>query len=172
MGLAMVRGMKLPLSYGFAILLFSLAFAVPASAVDSGRRAPEFSLTDLSGNPVQLSQLRGKVVVVDFWASWCEPCRQALPELEQIYQRHQEAGLVVVGVNVDRDAANARSFLRRTRVSFPVVHDEGQRVAGQYRPPRMPSTFVIDRQGVVRHVHAGYRNGDGARIETAIRSLL
>ncbi|HEY8432519.1 MAG TPA: TlpA disulfide reductase family protein, partial [Sandaracinaceae bacterium] len=108
-----------------------------------------------------------------FWASWCEPCGQAMPALDRIYRAYRNRGLVVIGVNVDRNVENARSFLQRTRVSFPIVHDSNQAFASQFSPPTMPSTYVIDRQGIVRHVHAGFRGaGDAQQLEQVIRGLL
>lgn len=142
------------------------------AALDAGQRAPALSGTALSGGSIDLAQHRGSVVVVDFWASWCEPCAEAMPALERIYQRYRSQGLVVIGVSQDRQASNARTFLERTRVSFPVMHDADHSVAGRYRPPTMPSSYVIDRQGVVRHVHSGFRSGDARRLEAQIRELL
>ena len=109
---------------------------------------------------------------MDFWASWCEPCAEAMPALERIYQRYRGQGLVVIGVSEDRTADNARGFLSRTRVSFPVMHDADHSVANRFSPPTMPSTYIIDRQGVVRHVHSGFRGGDAATLERQIRELL
>jgi peroxiredoxin len=156
-------------AFFFALTLLTVGYV---AALEEGTRAPEIAGTDLEGNRFQLSQARGKVVVVDFWASWCQPCGDAMPALDRLYRQYKDHGLVVVGVNVDREERNARQFLRRTRVSFPVVHDESHSLADRYAPPTMPSTYVIDRRGVVRHVHAGFRQGDARSLETMIRGLL
>ncbi len=150
----------------------ALLLASYGAALDEGARAPRLDARDLSGNAVSLQAHRGSVVVVDFWASWCEPCGHAMPAMERIYQRYRSRGLVVIGVSVDQSADNARTFLSRTHVSFPIVHDASHTFASRFSPPTMPSTYVIDRQGVVRHVHAGFRQGDAARLEQMIRELL
>jgi cytochrome c biogenesis protein CcmG/thiol:disulfide interchange protein DsbE len=143
------------------------------AALETGARAPALSGRALSGGQtVNLSQHRGSVVVVDFWASWCEPCADAMPALERIYQRYQGRGLVVIGVSEDRQQSNARTFLGRAGVSFPTIFDGDHAVANRYRPSTMPSTFIIDRQGIVRHVHTGFRAGDAATLERQIRDLL
>jgi len=152
-----------------AVTLLSVTYV---GALDRGSRAPAIALRSLEGDAFRLADARGKVVVVDFWASWCVPCGEAMPALDRIYRRYRQHGLVVVGVNVDREERNARRFLRQTRVSFPVLHDGGHRIADRYRPPTMPSTYVIDRRGVVRHVHTGFRSGDAERLERVIRELL
>jgi len=153
-------------------LALTLALASSAFALEQGGRAPDIEARDMDGHPFHLADLRGKVVILDFWASWCEPCREAMPALDRLARRYGDRGLVVVGVNVDRSADSARRFLGRTRVSFRMVHDDGQAIAGRYQPPRMPSTFVIDRRGVVRHVQAGFRSGDDEVIERAVRAAL
>jgi len=143
------------------------------AALDEGARAPAFSGSALAGGEtLDLASHRGSVVLVDFWASWCEPCEQAMPALERLYQRYRGSGLVIIGVSEDRAENNARTFLSRTRVSFPVMFDGDHSVANRYRPATMPTTFLIDRRGVVRHVHSGYRAGDAATLERQIRDLL
>ena len=158
-----------------AATLVAVTFAAStvALALSVGQRAPEIGLRDMDGKPVRLAALRGKVVVVDFWASWCAPCKQEMPALEKLHRKYRDKGLVVVGVSVDRELSNARRFLREVNVSFRNVHDRGgQRVAARYGPPRMPSTYVIDKRGIVRHVHGGYRRGDERRLEREVRKLL
>ena len=154
------------------VLLLSLGVTVPALALRSGARAPEIGLRDTNGQMVRMSSLRGKVVLVDFWASWCAPCREEIPFLNRL-QREFGDDLVVIGVNIDRDEENMTSFMRRTRMNFRVVHDSGgSRVAERYAPPRMPSSFIIDQRGIVRHVHAGFRASDADDIEAHVRGLL
>jgi len=153
-------------------LLASFAAVASVSALDEGSRAPEIGARDLEGRMIRMSALRGKVVIVDFWASWCEPCREELPVLDRLYQRYRSRGLVVIGVSVDRSEGNARSFLRRNSVSFPIIHDSGHRIADRYSPPRMPSSYIIDRRGVVRHVQEGYDSDDADDIERRVRALL
>lgn len=153
--------------------VLSVAFAIPALALSSGDRAPEIGLRDTDGNRVRMADLRGKVVLVDFWASWCAPCREEMPVLNRLQEEYGDDGLVIVGVNIDRDEANMTRFLRRTPVDFRVVHDSGgSTVAERYEPPRMPSSYLIDRRGVVRHVHEGFRASDEAQLERHIRDLL
>ena len=165
---------KPPVSRALGIIVAASALLVTltAAALSVGSRAPEIGINDLHGRPIRMSALRGKVVVVDFWASWCEPCREEFPVLERLYRAHRARGLVVVGVSVDNAAPNIQRFLRRTPASFPIVHDARHSVADRYRPPRMPSSYIIDRRGIVRFVHAGFRAGDAARMEREIRSLL
>lgn len=154
------------------IIAALLLVTTSAAALDVGARLPEIGLRDLQGNTVSAASLRGKVVLVDFWASWCAPCREELPILERLHKQYRAQGLVIVGVSVDRDAANARSFATKMGLTFPVVHDAQHQLAGRFAPPKMPSSYIIDRRGVVRHVHGGFRAGDAASIEREIKALL
>lgn len=154
------------------LFLSALGVTTTALALSEGARAPEIGLTSTSGDSIRLSGLRGKVVIVDFWASWCAPCREELPVLERLYRQYRGQGLVVVGVNVDREERNMRDFLTRVRVSFPVAHDVRHEVAGRYSPPTMPTSYIVDRHGVVRHVHRGFRARDASMIESHVQALL
>ncbi len=161
----------LPALLVLGLLALPLGGAV-AHALRAGQAAPEIGLVDQAGRRVDLASLRGKVVLVDFWASWCAPCREELPVLERLYRAHAAEGLVIVGVNVDQSASNMTRFLERNPVTFPVVHDDDHAVAERYEPTTMPSSYLIDRQGVVREVHRGFRAADAAELESEIRALL
>lgn len=146
--------------------------AAPSRALDAGAKLPEIGLNDLSGNPVSAASLVGKVVVVDFWATWCAPCREELPMLDKLFQKYRAQGLVVVGVSVDKDVDNVRKFLGKLPLSFPITHDAQHQVSGRYQPPRMPSSYIVDKKGIVRFVHGGYRAQDAHEFEAQIQSLL
>ncbi len=136
------------------------AGAVVGQALDlSGRRLD-------SGETLSLASLRGAVVVVDFWASWCVPCRDAMPFYEALYQAHRDAGLRVVSVSVDEDEALARRFLEAAPVSFDVLWDDGHELAARLALEAMPTSFILDRRGVVRAIHTGFfdRTGDDTRV--------
>jgi len=148
------------------------SFAASAFALDSGAAAPELGLADLQGNQVTLQSLRGRVVVVDFWASWCEPCADSMPVYQRLHTQYGARGLTIVGVSQDQRVDQARQFVERHHLTFPVLFDEGHGVANRYRPSRMPTAYIIDRAGTVRHVHAGYRADDAARLEAEVRALL
>jgi len=158
-----------------ALLLGGIVVAAlppSAHAVGEGTVAPEIGLKDLSGKMVQVGELKGRVVLVDFWASWCAPCREELPVLEELYRKYREKGLVVIGVGQDKDAGKAAKFLRASPLSFPIVHDADGAVADRYAPPKMPSSYVIDKKGLIRHVHAGFRASDKAVLERQLAALL
>lgn len=153
-------------------LLVALALASTAHAVDTGERAPALALSDLEGQTVRLEALRGKVVLVDFWATWCAPCLEELPFLQRLHERHREAGLVVLAVSVDDDASNVRRFVQRQGLTMPVLHDRGKEVVGRWAPPNMPTSYVVDRRGVVRHVNRGFRSDDAEAIARQVEALL
>jgi cytochrome c biogenesis protein CcmG, thiol:disulfide interchange protein DsbE len=160
------------IAFLLTLTLTVVMLAVPVSALDRGARAPEIDLRDRSGARVRMASPRGKVVLVDFWASWCAPCREELPVLQRLYERYRERGLVVVGVNVDREQRNMNDYVQRFRLTFPVVHDSAHRVADRYSPPTMPTSYLIDRGGVVRYVHRGFRASDARELESRVQTLL
>lgn len=155
------------------ILLLALGLAVfPAHAVAPKDAAPDFTLKSLDGTNLRLEEYRGKVVLINFWASWCGPCRQEMPVLDRLHQRYADTGFAVLGVNVEGQEAPARALLAKMPVSFPVLIDEGQKVSEQYDLEAMPSTVVIDRDGVVRYVHRGYTPGDEAGYVEMVKQLI
>jgi peroxiredoxin len=121
----------------------------------AGHYAPDATLVDLSDNQVALSSLRGKVVILNFWYAACEPCRLEMPALERYYQAHKGEGFVVVGANVVDDVQTTKDFTKTIGVSYPVFRDPGQRAYNTYQVSKMPSSFIIDRDGVIRKVVVG-----------------
>jgi cytochrome c biogenesis protein CcmG/thiol:disulfide interchange protein DsbE len=145
-----------------------------AAAVEVGAPAPGIALKPLAGGtaPASLAALRGSVVYVDFWASWCTPCLRSMPALRTLYGKHREQGFVVVGVNKDVNPAEAERFLRRFPVSFPLVDDAGDAVAKAFDVKTMPSGYLIDRAGVVRQVHRGFNAETETALSRDIEALL
>lgn len=122
--------------------------------------------------PLDLAHYRGRVVVVDFWASWCKPCRQSIPWLNEMRARYGEQGLVIIGVNVDAERADADRFLRDIPADFDVLYDAQGVLAQQFGVQAMPSSFVFDREGKLIHTHFGFRESRSAQHETEIQTLL
>jgi cytochrome c biogenesis protein CcmG, thiol:disulfide interchange protein DsbE len=119
-----------------------------------------------------LDGLRGKVVVVDFWASWCEPCRHSFPWMSDLQKRYGSSGLVVLAVNLDQDRALAERFLSTTPAGFRVEYDPEGTLASKFDVAAMPTSFIIDRNGQVRESHKGYRESQRAEREKTILKLL
>ncbi len=159
-----------PILHFIVIALLTGFMAVPAVGADNGP-APDFTLTDADGQPVTLSDLRGQVVMINFWASWCGPCREEMPLLEQIHQRYEALGFTLLGVNVEENSADGQKFLAERPVSFPVLYDPNNGISKLYDVVAMPSTVLIDRQGNVRHLHHGYKPGYENDYQDQIRAL-
>lgn len=148
-----------------------LAAAAQAAAV-VGEPAPPVALPHLlTGEVIELESLRGKVVYVDFWASWCAPCRRSMPELDAL--REELGGAFeVYAVNVDEDSNVARAFLQDFDIDYPLLADPGGDTPARYGIKGMPTGFLLDRNGIVRHVHEGYRPGDQQILRDHINALL
>ena len=155
------------------VVLALLATLPTAAAVDSGQPAPAFTGKPLlGGEALRLEDFRGKVVYLDFWASWCGPCRQSLPWMEILRRDYGAAGLEVIAVNVDETAADGIAFLKRFAVTYPVIGDSGGTIAALYDVKDMPSSYLIDRRGAVRKVHRGFNTRAGAQLRETIAKLV
>jgi thiol-disulfide isomerase/thioredoxin len=151
----------------------ALLVALPSFAATSSAPAPDFQLATRGGaKPLALSQYRGQVVMLNFWASWCGPCRQEMPILESIHRKYKPLGFTMVGVNVEPDAKAAEAFLQKTPVSFPIAYDPESKVSKLYDVAGMPSTVIVDRKGTVRFIHRGYKPGDENEYLDQIRTLV
>jgi thiol-disulfide isomerase/thioredoxin len=157
-----------------ALGLVALGLALPAAraVVAPASAAPDFTLRAMSGPNMRLQEQRGRVVMINFWATWCGPCRQEMPKLDKLYQKYGDSGFVLMSVNVDDDTRNAADVAAKLGVSFPVLWDTDKKVSKLYDLNTMPSTVLIDRDGQVRYVHRGYLNGYEDIYEKQVRELL
>jgi len=149
--------------------------AMPTSQAEMpkiGSAAPDFALKGNSGKNLKLSEHRGEVVMINFWATWCGPCRQELPLLNSLHEKYRKAGFTLLGVNVDDRPDAALSMRKKLGITFPVLFDSEKRVSRLYDVNAMPSTVLIDRDGKVRYIHRGYRPGYETRYEEQIKELL
>jgi peroxiredoxin len=137
-----------PLAMGGLVLLGLLGMAGRPPLV--GGPAPEIVLPDLQGKEIRLSDLRGKVVLVNFWATWCKPCKEEMPAMQASYDKLRDEGFVVLAVNELEDTEKVAEHIRTHDHTFPVVMDHSNRVANRYGVVGLPASFLIDRQGIVR----------------------
>ena len=150
----------------------SLYASHPAAAPSIGDSAPDFALRSLSGENVRLSEHLGEVVILNFWGTWCGPCRQEMPLLDEIYLKYRRAGLVLFSVNIDDESARAAEMAKTLEVSYPVLLDQRKDVARAFDVGTLPVTVLIDRAGIVRYVSDGYKPGYEQRYTERLRELL
>lgn len=164
------RMFKQPLIYLMLVLL-SLVFSPIASAA-AGEPAPDFTLKSNKDTNIRLKELKGNVVLINFWASWCGPCRQEMPLLEEIYKKYQKYGFELLAINVDEDSTAANDFLKTVDVSFPVLYDQKSTVSQLMGVDAMPTTFMVDREGNVRFAHKGYQPGYEKEYQKQVKKLI
>ena len=155
---------------GLALTVFA-ASSLAASGL-TGQPAPDFALKSSTGENLRLSEYRGDVVMINFWATWCGPCRQEMPLLDELYTRYERVGFNLLGVNIDDDSNRAMNMIRELGVNFPVLFDARKEVSKLYDVDAMPVTVLVDREGRVRYVHQGYKPGYEEKYLDQVRSLL
>jgi peroxiredoxin len=157
----------------FSVLVMTTLVASLAWAAALSGPAPGFSLQSSDGQQVSLGELKGKVVMVNFWATWCVPCRQEMPHLQALYERYNSLGFELLAVNVEKNnAEGARKWLEETPVTFPVLFDPNNEVTKLYKVQTMPSTVLVARDGTMRFIHHGYKPGYENEYQTQVRALL
>jgi len=155
------------------VLSLSLILSVAAAqGKEMNEPAPDFTLKSRSGENLRLEDFRGQVVMLNFWASWCGPCRQEMPLMDDIYQQYKDLGFTVLAVNVDENRDEAHRFLDKVPVTYPILYDPESQVSEQYNVQAMPTTVMIDRNGNARFVHYGYKPGHEDDYEQQIRQLV
>ncbi|AMX03721.1 TlpA disulfide reductase family protein [Microbulbifer thermotolerans] len=153
-------------------LLAALALIISSQFALAAEPSFDFTLASNKGKNLRLAEQRGEVIMLNFWASWCGPCRQEMPLLDELHARYEAAGFQVWGVNVDSDRADANKMLAKIPVDFPILFDSAGEVSKKYGIDAMPSSVFIDRDGNVRHIHRGYRDGDLAAYKKIIKELI
>ena len=152
--------------------LAALALSLQAVAAPVSGPAPAFALGAMGGSTVDLAQYKGQVVMINFWATWCGPCRQEMPILEQLHKKYKPMGFTMIGVNVEPDSKGAVDWLKATPVTFPILFDTESKVSKLYSVSGMPSTVIVDRKGNLRWLHRGYKPGDENEYLDQIRALV
>lgn len=155
-----------------ALLATTLFVSGQVSALEIGKPAPDFTLKSMSGVNLNLTEQRGKIIVINFWASWCGPCRTEMPVLQTFYDKYQDLGVSVWGVNVEQENQAGRDFLADLNLSFPILFDETNKLSATYQVEAMPTTIIIDRNGLVRYAYQGYKPGYEKKYAKAIKKLI
>ena len=151
-----------------ALLCVATAFTSAALAADA---APDFKLPSAKGM-VELSKMKGKVVYVDFWASWCAPCRKSFPWMNELHKKYKDQGFEVVAINLDKSRETIDEFLKKSPVDFTIAYDPSGGAAASYKVAGMPSSYLVDRSGQLQTSHIGFRDKDKEDIEGKIKELL
>jgi thiol-disulfide isomerase/thioredoxin len=159
-----------------AVLLLALGCATTGPArppsQEVGQPLPPLVMEKMEGGRLHLDDFRGKVVLLDLWASWCPPCKEEMPVLNELAARLADTGVVIIALSVDEERPAAEAFLTtQPKWNMILAHDPQGLVPGQLQPPKMPTSYIIDATGIVRHVNAGYEPADGPRIEALLREL-
>src|SRR5713101_6628963 len=157
---------------GFAMSALLAAASLSAVPTLVGKPAPDFALRSMDGKNRRLSEFRGQVVLVNFWARWAGDSRQEMPALDRINTTYNRAGLVVLGVSIDEDLGRAREFAGAMKVSYPIMFDTGSDIGRDYLLQTMPMTILVDRAGIVRYSNVGFKRGDERAYLDHIRELL
>jgi cytochrome c biogenesis protein CcmG/thiol:disulfide interchange protein DsbE len=166
----LTMGSILLVSFVTVLVLLLVPRAGAYAYLNPGQPAPDFTLKTPEGQEVSLSDLKGQAVVLNFWASWCGPCRQEMPDLQAAYERYKEDGLVVVGLNLSESRLTVHRFLADVPVTFPILIDEKNRVEDLYHIIPLPTTYFIDKSGKIVHKREGQMSGD--YIDRQVRALL
>jgi thiol-disulfide isomerase/thioredoxin len=157
----------------FALALLASVWTFSVNATEIGQAAPAFTLPTLQKDqPVALKSFAGKVIYLDFWASWCLPCRTSFPLLNKLHEKLKAQGFEVIAINLDEDKAKAEKFLQEFQVGFTVLRDAKGEWADKYVVESMPTSFIIDKKGVVSHIHHGFTSDDIVDLEKKITALL
>ena len=152
-----------------AVFLATGGFA----ALSKDTEAPDFKAKTIKGREFQLKQLRGRVVLLDFWATWCPPCRQEAPELEKLWQKYKDQGLVVIGIALESGGAQGVSkFAAENKLSYWLVSDDKGEIAGKYKIRPIPTTYIVDPKGIIRYVQVGFGPGAEKDFEKQIKAHL
>jgi peroxiredoxin len=154
-----------------ALAMLAAAGAAKAKAAPNAP-APDFTLRQIDGPNLRLGEQRGRVVMVNFWATWCGPCRIELPHLDKLHTKYRNSGFMLLGVNIDDDPNAAKALAAKLGLKFPVLFDSEKKVVAAYDLNAMPATVLIDRDGKVRHLHRGYKDGVEQLYEQQVRALL
>lgn len=168
----MIRKFSNRLSGLLLIAVIGMLTPLAVSAAEVGKPAPDFTLKSLSGENLKLSEMTGNVVLINFWASWCGPCREEMPLLNALHSKYEPLGFTVLGVNVEEDVNGAKGFLKNFPVDFPVLLDNTNKVSKQYQVIAMPTTVVVDRDGNMRYLHQGYKSGDEEKYRQMVKKLV
>ncbi|MFI5211639.1 MAG: TlpA family protein disulfide reductase [Ignavibacteria bacterium] len=161
----------------FQLVLFLMLYSIFIHGIDSqelNSKAPEFSAKDISGNTVTLSDLKGKVILVDFWASWCVPCKKSMPHIIELYNNRADSSFTVIAVNVDEERSKIEEFANSisTQFPFPVIFDKDSKLPSLYNVEGMPTTIIIDKEGLIRFKETGFTNDTREKMDSKVRELL
>jgi len=154
------------------LLLGTCTFSTASYAVSTGQISPDFTLSSSTKQNTRLAELRGQVIMLNFWATWCNPCRVEIPHLQKLYAQYQDIGFTILGVSIDNNKIKAAKMAKDLGAKFPILFDNKQKVSKLYSIKTMPFTILIDRDGKVRHLFQGYKPGYEEKYRKAIRQLL
>ncbi|MDH5611411.1 MAG: TlpA family protein disulfide reductase [Gammaproteobacteria bacterium] len=152
-------------------ILFTLVSA-NSSANETSVEAPNFTLKSNNTKNIKLSELRGQVVLINFWASWCGPCRQEMPELNKLYAKYKDLGFTIMGVNVEENPTEALKIIKDDKINFPILFDSENKVSQLYEVTAMPTSVLVSRSGHIRYIHRAYKPDDIEKYKKWVKELI